>query len=749
MTTYSWTNISGGSWFTTSNWSPGGTPGASDTVVVNAAGAYGIAVDTTSASVLNLSFLGSAPGAVLTFSGSHSLTLIGALSLAAGSVNVNTAGTGIAAAKGSTSSLSISGGTLLESAGSVAIGTGGVTVSAGSVTLSGGSLNDTGTLGVSGGTFTINGAQATISGAATFTGGGVTIQSGTFTAKTVTIGGTANTVTLSGGKITTASGGTGASILAGNTLSMSGSAILDLSNGGGSFAGTLTGAGTVKGSLTGSGGTGAITASGGTLDLTSAITSTNLTYQIAASSTLELDGTVASGNTFGFLSSASGTTLEFAALAGNTFSGITLNGLNVNTSKAATNEINVKNVAFDTAHLTATDAHNGTLTLTSGGSTVGTFALTNTTGAALTSGFVDWQTDPTLGGQDIFLSTVVCFAAGTRILTAHGQVAVEDLAEGDRVVTHTGQAQPITWIGHRRIELALHPRPQLVAPVRIRRDAFGESLPQRDLLVSPDHCLFVDGKLIPAKLLINGMTIVHELSARSADYYHVELDRHAILLAEGLPTESYLDTGNRAYFANSGLAMVLHPEFTVNAALKAWETDACAPLTVQPELVAPIWQGLAERAEALGFVAPQPETTRDPALHLLADGRTIRPLSVQAGRYVFALPASSDSVRLLSRAGMPSELCAYVNDWRQLGVAVTRVVVRAQESHAVIPADHPDLTSGWHTVESDGVTSWRWTNGDAELRLDAAEGPVIVEVHVCNTAAYILAETPGCERLAA
>jgi Hint domain len=88
---------------------------------------------------------------------------------------------------------------------------------------------------------------------------------------------------------------------------------------------------------------------------------------------------------------------------------------------------------------------------------------------------------------------------------------VEDLSEGDMVIVLTDHGQmprSVTWIGYREVNLARHPRPDLAAPIRIRRHAMGPDQPHRDLLVSPDHCLFVDGKLIPALMLVNDMTIV-------------------------------------------------------------------------------------------------------------------------------------------------------------------------------------------------------------------------------------------------
>ena len=334
----------------------------------------------------------------------------------------------------------------------------------------------------------------------------------------------------------------------------------------------------------------------------------------------------------------------------------------------------------------------------------------------------------------------VCFAEGTRIATESGETAVEGLQAGDRVATlQNGETvfRPIKWIGQRRIDLAAHPRPELAAPIRIRAGAFGDAQPVRDLVVSPDHCLFVDGKLIPAKRWSNGTSIVQELSRRSVMYYHVELDRHAVLLAEGLPAESYLDTGNRAFFANAGLALVLHPEFHVSAGLRCWETDACAPLAVSATAVAPVWTRLAELAAAQGYVQPSHATTDDPDLHLIAGGRVIRPVSVTGKRHVFVLPRGTDSVTIASRIGWATDRVPYSNDWRRLGVALSRIVVSRGADRIDVPLDHPLLTGGWHAPERSDAALWRWTTGAAVLPIPPTDsGIVTVELELHGTMAY-------------
>ncbi len=211
-------------------------------------------------------------------------------------------------------------------------------------------------------------------------------------------------------------------------------------------------------------------------------------------------------------------------------------------------------------------------------------------------------------GTNLFLDDDPCYVAGTRILTATGERMVETLMQGDIVLTLAGgelSAQPVKWIGRRRIDLTAHPRPETVAPVRIRRGAFADNMPHSDLLVSPDHAIFVDGKLICARQLVNGTTIAQEQGLTSVEYFHVELDTHAILLAEGLPAESYLNTGNHGFFTNSGAPLVLHPDLTDESDYPTREAGSCAPFVSDEASVRPVWQRLADRAAALGQPAPR------------------------------------------------------------------------------------------------------------------------------------------------
>jgi hypothetical protein len=133
-------------------------------------------------------------------------------------------------------------------------------------------------------------------------------------------------------------------------------------------------------------------------------------------------------------------------------------------------------------------------------------------------------------------TSVACFAAGTRIGTPRGEVRVENLRVGDLVLTISGQARRVEWIGRRALDCRRDPAPEWVRPVRVAPHTFGENRPKRALLLSPDHSVYVDDVLIPIKFLINGTTIV-PVDAATVNYYHLELQQHDVVLAEGLPTE--------------------------------------------------------------------------------------------------------------------------------------------------------------------------------------------------------------------
>jgi len=134
-----------------------------------------------------------------------------------------------------------------------------------------------------------------------------------------------------------------------------------------------------------------------------------------------------------------------------------------------------------------------------------------------------------------------CFLKGTLIWTPSGETRIEDLRVNDVVVTASGGATSIQWVWRRRFEREPGQKwDQKIVPIRVARSALGPNTPHRDLYLSPYHCLYLDGVLIPAVDLINGSTIarVDAKQLREIEYFHIKLERHSVIYAEGAACET-------------------------------------------------------------------------------------------------------------------------------------------------------------------------------------------------------------------
>jgi hypothetical protein len=330
----------------------------------------------------------------------------------------------------------------------------------------------------------------------------------------------------------------------------------------------------------------------------------------------------------------------------------------------------------------------------------GSFAETIT----LASTGYDAEYSGTLTPQTILIEAEpqnACFAAGTRILTAEGAlVRVEDLREGNAVELFSGDSAPIIWIGRRTLDLARHNRPEAVQPILITAGALGGGLPWRDLVVSPDHAMYLEGHLIPAKALLNGFSI-RQLNRKTVTYYHVELPEHAVLFAEGAGAESYLETGNRGAFENGAGALTLHPDF----AQARREAEGCAPFAESGPAVE------AARHRILDIAGI--DTTTDPAWRICYE---------------------NGCAIIESRSAIPGEIFADPRDRRLLGVKVAALRVGRRS----VPVNHPALTIGWHGIEPDG----RWTNGCAVIPKSIMGRAKTIKITLAATLRYPL----GCSK---
>ena len=154
---------------------------------------------------------------------------------------------------------------------------------------------------------------------------------------------------------------------------------------------------------------------------------------------------------------------------------------------------------------------------------------------------------------------VACYAPGTLIQTRQGEVAIEELTIGDELVTWSGALKPIKWIGRRSYAGAFVAGHREILPVCIHAGALGDGQPRRDLFVSPRHAMFLRGVLVPAWLLVNGVSVTQAPSAESVHYIHVELDEHAVIWAEGAASESFVDDNSRGMFQNAHEFEALYP----------------------------------------------------------------------------------------------------------------------------------------------------------------------------------------------
>ncbi|UFW43445.1 Hint domain-containing protein [Bradyrhizobium sp. WSM471] len=164
-----------------------------------------------------------------------------------------------------------------------------------------------------------------------------------------------------------------------------------------------------------------------------------------------------------------------------------------------------------------------------------------------------------LTNVDTNAEVTFCFYSGTLIRTPQGDVAVEALKRGDLVLTHDGRTVPVDWVGIQTVSTVFADKMRSL-PIRVRAGALADNVPSRDLLVSPDHALLVDGTLIQAGALVNGASIARETAVPSTFvYYHVEVEDHSLIIAENTPAETFIDNVDRLGFDNWAEHVALYP----------------------------------------------------------------------------------------------------------------------------------------------------------------------------------------------
>jgi phospholipase/lecithinase/hemolysin len=344
--------------------------------------------------------------------------------------------------------------------------------------------------------------------------------------------------------------------------------------------------------------------------------------------------------------------------------------------------------------LAATDFGNATITFEDTYSLIdnaianpGSYGLTNVTDPVYTGSFTQdngsiVSTNPSVQDEYLFfdalhptetgqmliasqaesLLAASCFSEGTLIATQSGAKPVEALQAGDCVVVRDGVAK-VGWIGRRHVQLAGWAQRSLAQPVRIPAGAVGAGMPARDLWLSPEHAVFLDGVLVPARALCGCGSIAVDPALDEVTYYHIALDRHDIVLAEGLACESWLDTGNRAMFENA----------PVDGAAPSVPCAERVEGGVRLDLIRQGIGGMATQEVELGG----------------------------AGIHEVTIAPGTGAIRLASAVGKAP------GDRRRLGAAVSAVAIDGEK----LGLDDARLASGFHAPEG----AWRWTDGAALL----------------------------------
>ena len=341
--------------------------------------------------------------------------------------------------------------------------------------------------------------------------------------------------------------------------------------------------------------------------------------------------------------------------------------------------------------------------------------------------------------------TGACFLAGSMVRTPDGDVAVEDLQIGDQVTAFDWQnnaevTRPVVWAGKAHCNVRPHlPDDEAGYPIRLLKNAIADGVPYKDMLITAEHCLFFDGKFVPARMLVNGRSIFFDKSITSYDYYHIETETHSVIMADGMLTESYLDTGNRRAFSQKGNVVSIGSTSNLT-----WD-DAAAPLTVSRETVEPLFHKIENRADKAGFAihTEARPLTNESNLHLTTDtGAIIRPARHNNGRVMFMIPDGVESVRIVSNASRPCDVIGpFVDDRRQLGVLVGTVTLfESNRTRTLTDHLHDAQLSGWSNVEEGTM---RWTSGNALLPLGkrAPGALALMAIEVKAAGPYILDET--------
>lgn len=260
---------------------------------------------------------------------------------------------------------------------------------------------------------------------------------------------------------------------------------------------------------------------------------------------------------------------------------------------------------------------------------------------------------------------IVCYLKDSMIMTKTGYVAVQDLKIGMEVFCPVKQTfEKVTWTGNAFAKVDINnPYDDFAGyPVTIKKNAFGKNKPSEDLTVTNEHCMYINEKLIPARMLVNGASIFYNKDITEFTYYHFELENHEIVMVNDVFSESYLNTGNKGVFGN----------FSENDIVKSWEKDSAAPLETSQTFVENIHKNLVNISQDNKMEKMFQEPCNIPFIE--KDGKKIKPVKFVNGNYFFLLPEFFTSFNIVSKALRQSDIYGpFVDDRRVLVTTLKNV----------------------------------------------------------------------------
>ncbi|WP_193088744.1 Hint domain-containing protein [Advenella sp. FME57] len=330
-----------------------------------------------------------------------------------------------------------------------------------------------------------------------------------------------------------------------------------------------------------------------------------------------------------------------------------------------------------------------------------------------------------------------CYLKGTHIATPEGEVKVETLKAGDKVLTASGNVGTVKWLGFRKLNRNRLPDSHALraSPVHIMKGAFADNVPHRDLTVSPGHRFNFDGALVPALSLVNGKTIVQDFDIKKFEYFHVELEEFDMLLAEGAAAESYLDVGDYRNSFENAETVAAHPDFgpaPERVVLPGYVQK------ITPEIIESVRRELFKRAQALTGAT----RTSKANLRIEVDGVAIALLTpcAKLGVYRFELPAGLQSdIRVLSNSSVVRDTSLRSRrDTRVIGVGLTDISLTVDGVRHSIDINDESLT-GLNAAQDVYGTNMRWTTGKAVIPaslVPTSKDSLILELNVLRTHMY-------------